>query len=1189
MEEKGKIQKCEKKEKQSRFLGYVKFYDTKKGFGYIASNKKGMHGDKFYRDFYIDNSSWIKLEEKSQYITVIFQIEKQNDGRIRASQVRRTTTSQEDIDFILSYFGEYEIVLNKDKEKRNLITKSGIGMLNICKHVTKIIQEQKNRTPESTFNLFKSLVSRAKIDDRNKKSKYVFDRAYDKDDFRHVWQNLFSSMTKEEKEMVLVNYPSSQQYMDIEVLEKHIDILDLDFDLPNELKETLATRQISQILEGKYIFEVYEDLKSKIKHLPEASQLDFNKKIEDARKLAIDQIVENATKELDEEIIKRFVDHWEYSGNRHPYTWTDPEPFFNAEESRLLANCKNNIKYLRFKNNLLESKIDSNTDITIIDKLLKLYTDIPSERKNELLNDDEIKGLFSIFINTVQSISIKDIKYGELWSDYSSSMVRSAIDRLNKIKDYISGADLSIAQDEVVKHCVATQDGSRLNVLNEKSFITEETYRNAINEIANNLSIDDIVKLLQDGKHSMLRVCLSRIIILFKDKSVLEPLSAIFQKRPNYGWDPFEGEQQETPEEDIVVETNADLLCFIYELIDNLFDNEGLKKQFVEYLKSIKDNDYIRILPYLRYDMIETPKESIVKSIIDRITISDGAIDKNGLWSLSNQLYGKYRLNILFSIPKIRNILIEKILAIDLSSLSNVPYALYWIRLLSWEKPTDEEDYYVKKKWEELFLSDLNSLKTRASSNKRLLVLLWIVYFRTQASLPALTEIFSYIDNESQIRVFRKLMQLIEMGKLSYDIDGLHKLLCPNGEKLCLPLQICMLYLKMRYNNPNATLDEKTMFDLIVNRPDHDNWVGILQLMTKCAGRSYYSYSDGIGWPTSLFYGIVNKIHLVDGSEVLRIQVWDKMVDYTSQPSKYNNKNRKKIEECISITLPQDAFKCYLQMGCTTYDISCIYEKDVRVIAQRYGIYYKEFDYGSVPEMADNGDEPKTFCECRTADNFDRNSGKVFSWCEGKACASILIGFHLSSEWEKYTMLDFMRILKIPFNYTRSNGSCIQYGHYIILSSFLESFKTFYEHLKCRACGKLMNAANISNFAAHNITDFCCTNSECPEKDNIIYLNHCFNKTKCKAIIDSRDSKQCPNDYYICPSCGCCCSTGNVRNIINRHSISGGIVSPRLKYFVENNLGHLEKHEFFCYKCGRKMENINGIYKCAECGTEYKR
>jgi tRNA(Ile2) C34 agmatinyltransferase TiaS len=37
-------------------------------------------------------------------------------------------------------------------------------------------------------------------------------------------------------------------------------------------------------------------------------------------------------------------------------------------------------------------------------------------------------------------------------------------------------------------------------------------------------------------------------------------------------------------------------------------------------------------------------------------------------------------------------------------------------------------------------------------------------------------------------------------------------------------------------------------------------------------------------------------------------------------------------------------------------------------------------------------------------------------------------------------------------------------------------------------------------------------------------------------------------------------------------------------------MGHLEKREFYCYKCGNKMESNGGsLFVCRTCGVEYNR
>ena len=132
-----------------------------------------------------------------------------------------------------------------------------------------------------------------------------------------------------------------------------------------------------------------------------------------------------------------------------------------------------------------------------------------------------------------------------------------------------------------------------------------------------------------------------------------------------------------------------------------------------------------------------------------------------------------------------------------------------------------------------------------------------------------------------------------------------------------------------------------------------------------------------------------------------------------------------------------------------------------------------------------------------------------------------------------------------------------------------------------------MRPASISNFAGRAVNEFSCSNPECKEHGNIIYLNHCFNKPKCNATIDSRDSMTCPNGQYICPECGGCCSTENFRKRLSNLNKTGGVKTSWLINFVEHDLGHWEKGERFCFSCGSPMQNQGGVYKCVKCGTKY--
>lgn len=199
-------------------------------------------------------------------------------------------------------------------------------------------------------------------------------------------------------------------------------------------------------------------------------------------------------------------------------------------------------------------------------------------------------------------------------------------------------------------------------------------------------------------------------------------------------------------------------------------------------------------------------------------------------------------------------------------------------------------------------------------------------------------------------------------------------------------------------------------------------------------------------------------------------------------------------------------------------------------------------------------------------------------------CLKTPIHYHITSEWEKYTLLDFMRILKLPINYTKKNGEMIRFGHYVFLSSYLHKFENFYNHLHCKDCNRLMEPCEIGNFGEDAINQFKCINDYCKENEKIVYLNRCFNKKKCGQIIDSRDSKKCPNNMYICPDCGSCCSTDVFETRIHNLNSNGGHISRGIIDFVNHNLGHWEADRIFCYQCGLEMKN--GV--CSNCGLSYK-
>ncbi len=52
--------------------------------------------------------------------------------------------------------------------------------------------------------------------------------------------------------------------------------------------------------------------------------------------------------------------------------------------------------------------------------------------------------------------------------------------------------------------------------------------------------------------------------------------------------------------------------------------------------------------------------------------------------------------------------------------------------------------------------------------------------------------------------------------------------------------------------------------------------------------------------------------------------------------------------------------------------------------------------------------------------------------------------------------------------------------------------------------------------------------------------------------------------------------------------LTGGYIHDNLVKCVNEKLGHLERGEYFCYKCKSEMTEIsNDIFKCSNCNVKY--
>ena len=230
-----------------------------------------------------------------------------------------------------------------------------------------------------------------------------------------------------------------------------------------------------------------------------------------------------------------------------------------------------------------------------------------------------------------------------------------------------------------------------------------------------------------------------------------------------------------------------------------------------------------------------------------------------------------------------------------------------------------------------------------------------------------------------------------------------------------------------------------------------------------------------------------------------------------------------------------------------------------------------------------------TFCEGRLAKKKHQTFNSEFWWCANQPCFSNCETRHESENWMEYTLLDFLTILGFNLDDGNRVGDYIEKGKYYQFISTINRFNRLLERMYCEECGNILFPVEDSHFAHHRVVRFHCENTDCSQLHKEIYLHHCLNG-KCNGIIDSRKSKKCPNGLYICSNdnCGCCCSHDMMSRRLLNLQATGGYIHKNLRNAVENALGHLERADHFCYKCGELMDELeNDIFQCQRCWIQY--
>lgn len=208
------------------------------------------------------------------------------------------------------------------------------------------------------------------------------------------------------------------------------------------------------------------------------------------------------------------------------------------------------------------------------------------------------------------------------------------------------------------------------------------------------------------------------------------------------------------------------------------------------------------------------------------------------------------------------------------------------------------------------------------------------------------------------------------------------------------------------------------------------------------------------------------------------------------------------------------------------------------------------------------------FCAPKLAEVHNQATDLPFFWCGGNECFRNNLDkqcLQNNSSWTQYTLFHFAEIIGYPKLHQIECG----YEPDGIISLFIvvanKAMKKF-GRLKCRACGHLMYPVKRDNFDRNNY--YSCINPTCSEYEKAVYLNYCY---RCKkGLIDSRDTKQCPNGWYICPICLSCCDDKQYERLAQRYVVSHLPIPNHIQSKLGK--GHNDKGFYFCPVCGSELD-----------------
>jgi cold shock CspA family protein len=459
-------------------------------------------------------------------------------------------------------------------------------------------------------------------------------------------------------------------------------------------------------------------------------------------------------------------------------------------------------------------------------------------------------------------------------------------------------------------------------------------------------------------------------------------------------------------------------------------------------------------------------------------------------------------------------------------------------------------------------------------------LILWFLDAEEIIDFEHLKKIFIYFAPDEQVRLIRKLffqkasgrfdLSLEKLDELTrFDLD-LYKTTINVNPDIAIDISTDVVIKSLlSYSKNQRFIIENELFAIILDdlNTEKTKRFRLSQYFENCLGREIAEFD----WKRK---GQISKVKYGDNKFYFAIT-------FEYDPN---------LIEIIK-TLPGRKWN----METKVWGIPSKYEKEVLQFAinNRFYLDFEGNNYANNTHFAvfKRDDRPNgiSFCEGRLANRPHEVFKKDFWWCGGQPCFSKCETIHSKEQWEKYTLLDFCEILGFNTDERNRMGDHIPKGLYYQFIALINRFNRLLEKLYCLDCNHILYPSDFGtgHFAAHTIVRFQCRNEACHNNDEI-YLNHCLNG-QCNCIIDSRVSKRCENGLFICANCGSCCSHNMLERRLSNLELTGGYIHDNLRKSVNEKLGHLERGEYFCYKCQAEMTEVSAeVFQCSNCQVKYE-